>query len=253
MNTCAVIPAAGHGIRLGLNTPKILVPLNETTTIWNVLRDPILAEVEQIAVVLAPPAIPLFESVLEPDPARARIAIIQQERATGMGDAVFTAWPVWKDFESIVVIWGDQVNLSGKTLARTLREHRRSGANCVVPVIKMAKPYVQYVFDDRGRLTAIRQSREHEATDPEGFSDVGIFALRTAGLREMWEAYRCTCTLSFATREVNFLPFLVFLSNRSWTINFVEAGCADEARGINTQADLDFARHRFARRQAAGA
>ncbi len=253
MSTCAVIPAAGKGLRLNLNVPKILAPLNETSTVWTVLRDTVLPEVERIAVVLAPPTIPLFESVLELDPARARIATVPQERATGMGDAVFAAWPVWKDFESIVVVWGDQVNLSANTLVRTLREHSRSGANCAIPLIKMAKPYVQYVFDEVGHLTGIRQSREREQSDSEGFSDVGIFALRTAGLREMWEAYRATCSLSFVTREVAFLPFLVFLSKHSWTINIVEARCSDEARGVNTQADLEFARHRLARQQAAGA
>ena len=253
MRICAVIPAAGQGERLGLEVPKIFAPLDETSTAWSVLRDAVMPQVDHAAVVLAPPAVPLFENVLAADVARFRISVAVQEKATGMGDAIFAAWPIWRDFESILVVWGDQVNLSTDTLARTLQAHRQSEAGCTIPLIETADPYVQYVFNGAGRLVHIRQAREHDTVDATGYSDVGIFALHSRGLKDLWQIYRATCAAGSGTQEINFLPFLVFLADRGWPMHIVRAGCADEARGINTASDLAFARERFARRNSARA
>ncbi len=162
-----------------------------------------------------------------------------------MGDAIFSACYVWKEFDSILVIWGDQANLSTKTLKLTLEEHRMSGAGCTVPLVRVPKPYVQYDFDDAKRLVRIRQTRESDNVDANGYSDVGIFALRTQGLLDMWLQFRTSCSTGPATAEINFLPFLPFLTERGWHIHIVAAGCPDEARGINDAADLAFARQRL--------
>jgi bifunctional UDP-N-acetylglucosamine pyrophosphorylase / glucosamine-1-phosphate N-acetyltransferase len=253
VNVCAVVPAAGRGERLGLAGPKILAPLNDTLTVWSVLRDVLMAHVERIAVVLPPSTVPDFENVLAADSARPRVSVAVQEKATGMGDAIFAAWAIWRDFESIVVVWGDQVNLSIDTLRRTLEAHRQSGAGLTFPLVRVADPYVQYIFDSDGRLLQIRQTREHDTVDANGYSDVGVFALRVRRLHEMWQEYRGSCAKGSSTEEINFLPFLVFLAERGWSTHIVAAGCVDEARGINTPADLDFARRRFARQKTAGA
>src|SRR4029077_5900171 len=50
MNTCAVIPAAGRGTRLGIDLPKLLVPVTEADTIWSVLKDKIKRYVDHIHV-----------------------------------------------------------------------------------------------------------------------------------------------------------------------------------------------------------
>jgi bifunctional UDP-N-acetylglucosamine pyrophosphorylase / glucosamine-1-phosphate N-acetyltransferase len=105
MNICAVIPAAGQGTRLGLQIPKILLPIRDELNVWSILRDKLITNVNHIAVVLAPSAVPAFESVLDRESvsARAAVSVVVQERPTGMGDAIFLAWPVWRHFESILV------------------------------------------------------------------------------------------------------------------------------------------------------
>ena len=40
--------------------------------------------------------------------------------------------------------------------------------------------------------------------------------------------------------EINFLPFLPFLSAKGWIITSLEVADATEARGINTKTDLAF-------------
>jgi hypothetical protein len=105
----------------------------------------------------------------------------------------------------------------------------------------MAMPYVEYVFDGP-RLAAVRQSREGDATTPNGFSDVGAFLLGTEGLREAWTGFLTAAPPGIQTGEVNFLPFLPFLSARGWKVTPLEVADATEARGINTPDDLAFFR-----------
>jgi bifunctional UDP-N-acetylglucosamine pyrophosphorylase/glucosamine-1-phosphate N-acetyltransferase len=227
--------------------------VNETLTVWSVLRDALMPEVDRLVVVLAPTATSIFERTLAVDEMRSRVSVAVQERPTGMGDAVFTARSFWGDFESIAVVWGDQVNLSKKTLRRTIEAHLKAEDGVTIPLIPVADPYVQYDFDDVGHLYRIRQRREHDKMDPEGNSDVGVFALYTRGLNELWQEYRASCTKGSVTEEINFLPFLVFLAGKGWPTRIVAAECADEVRGINTPADLAFARQRFVRTKHAAA
>jgi bifunctional UDP-N-acetylglucosamine pyrophosphorylase/glucosamine-1-phosphate N-acetyltransferase len=108
----------------------------------------------------------------------------------------------------------------------------------------MADPYVEYVFEN-GKLTQVLQSREGDRTTPNGFSDVGTFLLATQGLAAAWDDYLSKANRGHQTDEINFLPFLPFLSARGWAITPLEVADADEARGINTPGDLSFFRDRY--------
>jgi bifunctional UDP-N-acetylglucosamine pyrophosphorylase/glucosamine-1-phosphate N-acetyltransferase len=108
----------------------------------------------------------------------------------------------------------------------------------------MARPYVEYIFDG-GRLTKVLQTREGDTTTPNGFSDVGTFLLGTDGLKPAWEDYLAQAPRGAGTGEINFLPFLPFLSSKGWTVTRVEVADETEARGINTREDLAFFRHLY--------
>jgi len=107
---------------------------------------------------------------------------------------------------------------------------------------------VQYVFDDAGRLARVRQSREGDACDPSGLSDVGTFGLSTRAYDGEWARYLAARDVGDRTGEVNFLPFLAHLSGAAgWPVTRIEVPDAEEARGINTREDLAFFRARFER------
>jgi HAD superfamily hydrolase (TIGR01509 family) len=241
--TWAVIPAAGRGSRLGLDRPKILAPVDEARgeTIWSILEAKLKPFVERIQLVLSPSGAEWFTRS-----AAADIAI--QDRPLGMGDAVFRGASSWKA-DRILVIWGDQVNLSSETFERTLRAHACASQHpsFVLPRVWKQSPYVQYDFDQAGRVTGVRQTREGDSTDAEGWSDVGLFCLSTQGLEPLWRDYLSSAVRGSTTGEINFLPFLPYLSARGWKAVTWDVVDPDEARGVNTPADLEFARERWRR------
>ncbi len=247
MKICAVIPAAGRGSRLGLELPKLLVPIAGGATVWSILKDRLKPFVDHIHVVLSPEGAPLFERALVADSDRAMISTSIQAKPTGMGDAVFLGFPVWRQAQLILVIWGDQVHVSAGTIASSLAEHGGRHHCIGLPVVVLDQPYVEYRFDGQGRLAAILQSREGDICSPGGFGDVGTFVLSAAGLDEAWRRYRAGANAGSRTGEANFLPFLVYLSQAGWEIRRHLVNDASEARGINTPEDLEFFRTMYDR------
>ncbi|HLJ48830.1 MAG TPA: NTP transferase domain-containing protein [Bryobacteraceae bacterium] len=241
---CAVIPAAGRGSRLGLDCPKILAPIDGDTTIWSILHEKLRPRVDTICVVVAPASAGHWppKAALPP-----KVVTAYQPEPRGMGHAVFCAWDIWKDYDDLLVIWGDQVNISEGTLDRSIRAHRCAPApRLTLPLAETANPYVQYDFDSAGRLCRIRQTREGDRTDANGRSDVGLFLLSTAGLKAAWESHLATGQRGANTGELNFLPLLPFLScERRWHVKTIPVADSDEARGINTPADLAYFRERL--------
>ena len=235
MNICAVIPAAGHGTRLGGDRPKILTPLTQTETVWSVLHRKLAPLVDHIHLVLSPDGERQFTNPPQD------VSYSVQSAPTGMGDAIFRGHAVWSNYDAILIVWGDQVFVSSDTLTRSIAALTGSGHQAVLPVTHMAIPYVEYVFE-QDRLVRVLQTREGDVTTPNGYSDVGTFLLTTDGLKRYWHDYLATAPRGSQTGEINFLPFLPFLSAQGWTISPLEVKDATEARGINTPDDLAFFR-----------
>lgn len=238
MSICAVIPAAGRGTRLGGTGPKILTPLTARDTIWSILHARLAPLVDHIHLVLSPEGVAAFPAL----PARVSRSI--QSEPIGMGDAIFRGHDIWSKYDAVLVVWGDQVFVSENTLRRAIAALGVTHHHAVLPVTRMAQPYVEYVFEGQ-RLTKVLQTREGDPTTPNGFSDVGTFLLGTDGLKAAWEDYLATAPRGAGTGEINFLPFLPFLSSKGWTITPVDVADETEARGINTKEDLAFFRRLY--------
>jgi bifunctional N-acetylglucosamine-1-phosphate-uridyltransferase/glucosamine-1-phosphate-acetyltransferase GlmU-like protein len=233
MSICAVIPAAGRGTRLGGAGPKILTPLTAQDTIWSILHAKLSPLVDHIHLVLSPDGAAAFPAL----PAKVSRSI--QSQPVGMGDAIFRGHEIWSKYDAVLVVWGDQVFVSENTLKRAIAALGAPRHHAVLPVTRMAQPYVEYVFKDP-HLTNVLQTREGDMTTPNGFSDVGTFLLGTDGLKAAWEDYLGNAPRGSGTGEINFLPFLPFLSANGWMITPVEVADETEARGINTKEDLAF-------------
>ncbi|GII77360.1 hypothetical protein Sru01_23420 [Sphaerisporangium rufum] len=261
--TCAVIPAAGRGTRLGSATPKIMVEVAGGVTVWDLLYRRLRPHVAHVHVVVSPDGEAPFRELAAARIAAGEVSVSVQHRPEGMGDAVFGAARFWAAYDAILVVWGDQANLSPETVGRVAAAHRSPGLT--VPLVAMPDPYVEYELDRAGpaagpdrspggtgdgetRLVRVRMSREGDPCRPGGLSDVGVFCLATAGLRAAWRLYLAGAAPGAVTGEVNFLPFLSYLSRvRDWPFRVVPVTDPQEARGINTPEDLEFARQAFLR------
>ncbi|MFJ2369554.1 NTP transferase domain-containing protein [Microbacterium sp. NPDC087665] len=241
-----MVPAAGRGTRLGADLPKILVPVARGHRVWHLLHESLSTVADHVHVVLSPDGETLFRDLAMSEIASGLVSTGVQPIPIGMGDAVFRDAESWSADDDILVVWGDQVNLRATTLVRTVEAHRDgTGPRLTMPVVRPAAPYVEYVFHDSS-LVAVKQSREGDSCRPGGISDVGAFLLTAEGLKEAWQTYLDRIRddeLGQLTGEVNFLPFLAYLSrDLGWAVTTVEAVDQVEARGVNTPEDLEFAR-----------
>ncbi len=239
-----VIPAAGRGTRLGLDVPKILVPILADVTVWDVLRRSSLAVADHVHVIVSPSGEAAFASAARVDIDAGRVSHSLQPEPLGMGDAVFRAGPVFSAYDAMIVMWGDQVGVSAATLARVRAAlDAATGDVIALPLATTSAPYVHYEVDANGKLSGVLQSREGDAMPAVGEADVGVFGLTTRGLREHYSAYTARGIVGKKTREANFLPFMPFLAQeRSFAVTFLPGISPGEARGINTREDLEYFR-----------
>lgn len=252
---CAVIPAAGRGSRLGMDVPKLLVPLGPDQTVWDILYATIAPSVQHVQVILHPSMVTCFEThLLVHPPEHTPVSYALQETPRGMGDAIFCGHSTWQQFTDILVIWGDQVFVSHVTIEKTLLWQQAAKPPVLsLPLCRQAVPYVEYMFDDAQKIIRILQSREGDACRPDGLSDVGVFALSTDGIAACWEAYQKQDERGTQTGELNFLPFLSYLSaSCAWHTQWFEIEDVRESRGINTPEDLAFFQQLFASQQWTG-
>ncbi|WP_240776782.1 NTP transferase domain-containing protein [Nonomuraea basaltis] len=247
MNTrvCAVIPAAGRGTRLGHGVPKILIEIADGVTVWHLLHRRLRPWAEHVHVVVSPEGESPFRELAAAEIDGGAVSVSVQREPTGMGDAIFGAAGHWAAYETILVVWGDQANLSLATVREVMAAH--PGKGLTVPLVPMPDPYVEYELSG-GELVRVRQSREGEECRPGGLSDVGVFCLATHGLRAAWERYAAAAGRGASTGEVNFLPFLPHLSQvEGRPVTVVPVSDPAEARGVNTADDLEFARQAYLR------
>jgi hypothetical protein len=116
--------------------------------------------------------------------------------------------------------------------------------------VKVQNPYVHYEINQFNQLTNLLQSREGDSLPSIGFSDIGVFLLRTDNILAEWESYlEQFPSLSKTTREINFLPFLLFLSKIGKKQVFPIIHDPFEAMGMNTATELETFKDIFDRKR----
>ena len=131
--TTALIPAAGEGSRLGADRPKALVELGGKTLISYVL-DAVFPVVDVITLVVGPGAEPAFEEEVRRLGWAKPLRLVVQERATGTVDAVRAGLDVLPLDEPCVLVWGDQVGIRRRTVARVADALAKDPPRLVLPL-----------------------------------------------------------------------------------------------------------------------
>jgi bifunctional UDP-N-acetylglucosamine pyrophosphorylase/glucosamine-1-phosphate N-acetyltransferase len=228
-----IIPAAGSGSRLNLDLPKLLVKINNIPIIQHILSS-VPSDVDEIVVIVSPSTLSKFEFQLRSLCSKIKLAV--QESPLGMGDAIFGSFDLWSDASEVVVIWGDQVLVQKYTLIDTFDKIKNEYNYCV-PLVEVDLPYVQFVIHNNS-LKQVLQQREGDELSLRGYSDVGVFGFNTHNVLHYWQDYLKIQKTGNITKEVNFLPFLPYLSNSNWRFNSFFAKNLWESLGINTKEDI---------------
>ena len=240
---CTLVPAAGRGSRLGGNYPKVFTPIWKSNTIWDIIHNKLLKIASNHCLVLNSKVYLEYQNRLDD-----KVNIAFQDDPVGMGDAIFQGYKFWKNSKYLIIVWGDQVHVSDDTLRKIVYTfHEDHNDQIVLPLVKQESPYVEYIFN-KDKLVKILQQREGDKTSRGGRSDMGVFGLSTKNLNKYWNEYIDQQKLGSMTGEINFLPFLSFLSTeKNWKIKKVEIDNVVESRGINTPEDLDYFRDLYAK------
>ena len=241
-----IIPAAGAGSRLKTDLPKALVQVAGRTMLDRLasLYRPWVSH----AVIVAHPS---FARRLERAHVFVSAEVVEQQRPTGMLDAILLAATAAERVrpDVIWITWCDQVGVLPATLARFADVMQRESAALVMPTVMAPNPYVHLARNAEGRITRVLHRREGDAMPESGESDMGLFGLRYETFITDLPEYARAVPSGKATGERNFLPFIPWLAARTPVVTFP---CTDamEAVGVNTPDDLRTVEAWLARRAA---
>jgi CTP:molybdopterin cytidylyltransferase MocA len=245
----AIIPAAGHGSRLGAQVPKIIFPIvGRPILMW--LLDVVEGVCSRVVLVVSPAGLPEIEPI-----ARKRLGdrleIVVQQQATGMADAVSLASASIHTPFSLVV-WGDQVTLRGETLLACAALHQnRANATLTMPTVLRENPYVDLERDASDRIVRVRQAREGEIERAVGENDCGAFLFSTRALLAVL-GNSSKNGLGARTGEANLIQLLPSFESGPGSVATVRITDVNETLGVNTPEEAAMATKILLARQANG-
>ena len=237
MRRVLIVPAAGLGSRLRADVPKALALVNGTPMI-DLVVDRFRAFVERVIIVVAPSLTGRIREHLAQG-AALPFDLAEQDRPTGMLDAILAAAPAVEDSgaDRAWIAWCDQVGVLPDTLHRIADAESASNPPLVFPTVHVDEPYIHFVREPGGRIRQVLQRREGDAMPAHGESDMGVFSLSRHALLDQLPTFAATVPLGSGTRERNFLPFIPWLAFKGPVLT-VSSTDPMEATGINTPEEL---------------
>lgn len=231
-----IIPAAGMGSRMNQEIPKALTPFLDSTFLgWQLQKLRFLPS--KIFVVVAPSQLDTFKRYRELN--GLEFEIVTQDVGKGSYYAIKAAMQ-FVTSKYVLVCWVDQVGLSESLLIQASNSVQIKGVDAVIPLIHKEHPYVKIHRTSGGKLTRWEYQREGDVPT-SGFSDLGLFVLRTEKLLKAMQSIRGeTKMISPLTKELNFLDFLCEFGDVN-EIKFLISQDDLNSVAVNTAAELSVA------------
>jgi bifunctional UDP-N-acetylglucosamine pyrophosphorylase / glucosamine-1-phosphate N-acetyltransferase len=238
-----VVLAAGKGVRMRSERPKVLHPVGGRSMLAHVLATARAAGGQRIALVVAPGS----EAVrAEAAKAILDIEVFEQAEQLGTAHAVLAARAaIERHRGDILVVFADSPLMQAETL-RGMADALAGGAH--IAVLGFQTPdtsgYGRLIVDAQDRVTAIREDRD--ASDSErriGLCNAGAMAFRVPDLVPL---------LSRIGRDnakgEHYLTDVVALASADGLTARPVVCSAEEAMGVNSRAQLAEAEAAFQRR-----
>lgn len=164
-----------------------------------------------------------------------QVRIAVQTSPAGSADAVRVAVDLIPDDEPCVLVWGDQVGVSQRTVGRVVAALGNGFSGVVLPLAEVETPYVWYSVDDG--VVSVGRRRDGDISPDWGMSDVGTFGF-LAGRVRPWLEFDGSQTTQ---REPDFVYVVPRLA-ASHGLRIIKVRDAMETLGVNDPSDLERAR-----------
>ena len=236
MEDLMIIPAAGRGMRLASDVPKVLFPVLGRPML-DYLIDRYTPHVGCFVVVVHLS----FHAEVERHCAGRSMDVkfAFQEQPTAMLDAILMPldrvracepWRIW-------ISWCDQIAVGPETVAELAVQANEGDPALVLPTVRRSDPYIHIVREGAGRIVQILHRREGAEMPAIGESDIGLFNLSNRAYCELLPEFARLVGRGSLTAERNFLPFIPWLQQHA-EIRVSPAHDEIESVGVNDAADL---------------
>lgn len=167
MNTRIVVLAAGKGKRMGVDIPKVLVPLKGEPVLYHILRSVRAAGIDPRPVVVVGENRPLVEAALAAGGFTAEYAV--QGEQLGTGHAVRAAEPHAMNADAVLVLYGDHPFVSPETIRNIVRLHEAEHAMLTLATLTVPDfegwrvsfaDFGRIIRDGHGRVARIVEKKD---------------------------------------------------------------------------------------------
>jgi bifunctional UDP-N-acetylglucosamine pyrophosphorylase/glucosamine-1-phosphate N-acetyltransferase len=228
-----LILAAGKGIRMHSDRPKILQSLLEEPVVYYPLKAVEDAGLKNIALLVGYKG-ELVEAYLEKE--WPHVGVIWQKEQLGTGHAVKVAEEWWRRFKHVMVISGDVPQVKPDTLSDLVEKHLRTKPQCSFVSFLMDDPSgygrVVRLADGVVRIIEDKDAVEEELSIHEINS--GVYLFETDSLSAVIEKIGRNNILG----EYNLTDAVTLIGETEGDVNIVVCEDRSELLGVNTPNDL---------------
>jgi bifunctional UDP-N-acetylglucosamine pyrophosphorylase/glucosamine-1-phosphate N-acetyltransferase len=231
-----LILAAGKGIRMHSDKPKVLQPLLEEPVLYDPLRAASEAGIRNIAVLVGYKGELVEEYVKRDWPG---VEVIWQREQLGTGHAVKSAEEWWKRYDNLLVLSGDVPLVRYETLLSLRTEHISSSSACALMSFTADDP------EGYGRLVrladgGVRIVEQNDATEEELMIqeiNAGVYLFNTTALSGVIDKLTADNELG----EYYLTDTVQLIDDTEGDIRVVFCGDPEELVGVNTPNNLAMA------------
>lgn len=231
MTTCAaVILAAGKGVRMNSQIPKVLHRVCGKAMVKHVVECANKSDIPQISVIVQP------DSKLITDLLGNTVNYVTQPTPLGSGHALLQSKATLTEIDTLVVLSGDVPLLSPKTLKKMIQYHHTKNACMTVLTSSKSNPtgMGRVIRNSKGELSAIVEENEadEDILKIEEFNS-GIYCFETEWL---WNNLK---QIKPSKKGELYLTDLVrSASNQGMIVETIQPDDPSEVHGVNTRVEL---------------
>ncbi|QCI16873.1 UDP-N-acetylglucosamine diphosphorylase/glucosamine-1-phosphate N-acetyltransferase [Buchnera aphidicola (Aphis helianthi)] len=227
--TTVIILAAGKGLRMQSNCPKVLHTLGGKTILEHVLNTAKSIQPKKIILVCTK----YIKKILSKNQDFSIEWVIQKQQK-GTGDAIIIASKNFSDNENIIVLYGDMPFISNKSIKKLQESKKKSNLSLLTSNIENPEGYGR-VFRKNGKVISIIEDKcanSKEKLIKEVYS--GTFITNGKDLKR-WLLKINQNNINQEIRATD-IVYLAYLEGN--TIKTVEPSNCKEILGINNQLQL---------------